>query len=362
MERPIFKPVGTPVAELDTPTLVLDLTLVEQNLVTLHTFFQQCPAKVRPYVTAHRCPTLAHKQLAAGGTVDGIGVSTVGEAEVFAGHGFDDILIANAIVSRPKIRRLCALARQTNMTVAVDNPAHVQALSEAATAAGVTLQVVVGLQTHAQGCGVAPGQPAVALAQQVHTSSHLVFAGLMSYAGPVFHADAARQEIQQAVDTRELVERAGLPVRIVSTGTTSNYTIAGSTSGVTEVLAGTYVLLDAHYAAHCPQFAPAARVLTTISSRPEPGTAIADAGQKAVSTDRGLPLVDLPLATVTSLSAEHCRLQLTGTTAATLQLGAQCWLTPYDLGTCINLYDYVHVARHDHLEAVWRVAARGQYR
>ena len=72
MERPIFKPLGTPVAQLDTPALVVDLALVEHNIATLHAFFQQREAKVRPHVTAHRCPALAHKQLAAGSTVGGI--------------------------------------------------------------------------------------------------------------------------------------------------------------------------------------------------------------------------------------------------------------------------------------------------
>src|ERR1041384_3252677 len=93
MERPIFKPVGTPVAQLDTPALVVVLPLREQIIATLHAFFEHREAKVRPHVTAHRCPALAHKQLAAGGTVDGISVTTVGEAEVFAEHGFHDITI-----------------------------------------------------------------------------------------------------------------------------------------------------------------------------------------------------------------------------------------------------------------------------
>jgi len=103
--------------------------------------------------------------------------------------------------------------------------------------------------------------------------------------------------------------------------------------------------------------------MTTVTSRPEPGTAIADAGQKAVSVDLGLPVAaDLPGATVASLSAEHCRLRLEGAADATLRLGDTFWLTPYDIGTCANLYDYIHAIRDGRLEAVWRVAARGQYR
>jgi len=149
----------------------------------------------------------------------------------------------------------------------------------------------------------------------------------------------------------------------VSVGNTSNYEVAGAIAGVTEVPAGAYALLDARYGQHCPQFTPAARVMTTVTSRPEPGIAIADAGQKAVSSDLGLPVAaNLSGATVTSLSAEHCRLRLEGAADGTLHLGDTFWLTPYDIGTCVNLYDYIHAVRDGCLEAVWRVAARGQYR
>jgi len=369
MERPIFKPVGTPVTQLDTPALVVDLTLLEQNIETLHAFFRHREAKVRPHVTVHRCPALAHKQLAAGGTVDGISVTTVGEAEVFADHGFHDIAIANEVVTLPKIRRLCALARRATLTVAVDQPENVRRLSEAAGAYGVTLQILVDIHTRLNHCGVEPGQPAVELARAVQAAPHLDFIGLMTYEGSILPheperlAAETRQCIQQVLDTRQLLERAGLAVRVVSAGNTSNYEIAGAMSGVTEVPAGAYALLDARYSPHRPQFTPAARILTTVTSRPEPGTAITDAGQKAVSVDRGLPVAAaLAEATVTSLSAEHCRLGLEGTTAEQLRLGDTLWLTPQDIGTCVNLYDYIHTARQGCLEAVWRVAARGQYR
>ena len=369
MERPIFKPVGTPVTHLDTPALVVDLTLLEQNIETLHAFFRHREAKVRPHVTAHRCPALAHKQLAAGGTVDGISVSTVGEAEVFAEYGFHDITIANEVVTHQKIRRLCALARRATLTVAVDQPENVRHLSEAAGAYGVSLQVLVDIHTRLNRCGVEPGQPAVELARAVQAAPHLDFVGLMTYEGSILSdepermAAETRQCIQQVLDTRQLLERAGLAVRVVSAGNTSNYEIAGAMPGVTEVPAGTYALLDARYSPHRPQFTPAARVLTTVTSRPEPDTAITDAGQKAVSSDLGLPVAaDLAAATVTSLSAEHCRLRLEGATTGQLHLGDALWLTPQDIGTCVNLYDYIHAVREGHLEAVWRVAARGQYR
>jgi D-serine deaminase-like pyridoxal phosphate-dependent protein len=369
MERPIFKPVGTPVEQLDTPALVLDLAILERNISALHGFFREHEAKVRPSVESHRCPAIAHKQLDAGGTVGGICVTTIGQAEVFTTHGFSDVLIANEIVTPRKIGRLCALARHARMTVAVDQPQNIQDLSHSAGARGVTLHVVVEIHTRGNRCGVEPGQPALDLAREVQQAPHLELAGLMTREGPTPTQDPgelaaeSRQWLQKVVDTREQVERAGITMRTVSVGGTYNYAIAGAMAGVTEVLAGTYALMDYRYVQCCPQFKPGARVLTTVTSRPEPGTAIVDAGQKAVGIDTGLPVAeDIPGATVAALSAEHGRLRLQEDAESRVALADKIWLTPWDIGACVNLYDYIHAVRDGKLEAVWDVAARGRYR
>ena len=102
MERPIFKPIGTPVEELDTPALTLDMGVFEKNLQIVHSFFKKSDAKLRPYVGTHRTPALAHKQLAAGGTVGGVAVGTVGQAEVFVNAGVNDVLITTVIPMQSK--------------------------------------------------------------------------------------------------------------------------------------------------------------------------------------------------------------------------------------------------------------------
>jgi D-serine deaminase-like pyridoxal phosphate-dependent protein len=369
MERPIFKPIGTPVEQLDTPALVVDLGILERNIETVHAFFRRREAKLRPHIEAHRCPAIAHKQVAAGGTVGGICVSTIGQAEVFTDQGFSDVFVANAIVTPQKIAHLCALARRARITVAIDQAQNVQDLSDAARAHGVTLHLVVQIHTRGNGCGVEPGQPALNLAKLVVQVPHLEFAGLMSREGPTPTEDpaklaaASRHCIQQVLDTREIVERAGVPVPTVSLGGTYNYEIAGAMTGVTEVLAGTYALMDARYAQACPQLTPAARVMATVTSHPEPGTVIVDAGQKAVGIDTGLPVAqDLAHVAALALSAEHGRLQLQDGSDQAIALGEKIWLTPWDIGTCVNLYDYIHAVRQGRLEVVWDVAARGRDR
>jgi D-serine deaminase-like pyridoxal phosphate-dependent protein len=367
MERPIFKPVGSKVEELDTPAFLVDIDALKHNLETVHSFFKTSEAKLRPHIDSHRCPAIAHRQLAAGGTVGGVSVSTVGEAEVFAGNGFTDIFVASEIVTPQKIARLCGLAGNVKITLAADSADNVKSLSEAASNAGVTLNVVVDIHTRIQRCGVEPGQPAVDLASVISKASNLNFAGIMSYEGTIL-ADSAddlakesKKYIQQVLDTREKIEKAGMEVGVVSVGGTHNYEIAGAMSGVTEVPAGSYALMDYRYSQHRPQLRTAAKVAASVISRPEPGLALMDTGQKAMGVDLGFPVAeDLPGTTVPSMSAEHGFLR--GNVDGVVDLGEKVYLTPWEVGTTVNLYDYIHAVENGKLQAVWDVSARGRYR
>ena len=369
MERPIIKPVGTPVEQLDTPALVVDLDILEQNIETMHSFFRLKDAKLRPHIESHRSPAIAHKQLRAGGTVGGICVSTIGQAEVFAASGFTDIFVANLVVTPLKIARLCYLAKQVRMTVAVDGMKNVDDLSEAASSKGVVLDVVVYVHTRLNSLGVEPGQPAVDMAKTIANAEGLRFAGLMTYeglildGGPEQTAPLYLRCIQKVLDTREMVEKAGIDVSVVCVGGTYNYEIVGTMDGVTEVPAGSYALMDGKYRPYRKQFELAARVMTTVTSVPEAGVLLTDGGRKSIGEDTGDPAVEgIPGASVAGLSAEHAKLLLEPSAGATVDMGDKVWFTPRDIGTCVNLHDYLHGVRDGKLEVVWEVPARGRYR
>ena len=368
MERPIFKPAGTPVEELDTPALVVDVALLQRNIETVHSFFTGREVKVRPHIEAHLCPAIAHRQLAVEGTTGGVSVSTAGQAEVFAAEGIRDLFVANEVVTGQKMTRLCAVAHQAKVTVAVDNPRNVTDWSEAAQESGVTINAVVDVDTRLGRCGVQPGRPAVDLAVAVAQAPGLEFAGLMTYEGAIIADDPAEVEresraaIQQLLDTREAVEAAGLPVSVVSAGGTHNYDIAGSMSGVTEVPAGSYALMDARYIGQREELSVAAKIISTVTSLPEPDMMVLDAGHKANGSDLGLPLADNLPGEVFSLSAEHGRIKLAEPSTPEFDLGDKVWLVPLSAGDCSNVYDYMQVVRDGKLEAVWPVSARGRYR
>ena len=368
MERPVFQPVGTPAEELDTPALVVDLDVMGRNIETLHSFFRRSAAKVRPHVSCHQCPNIARLQLAGGGTVGGIAVTTVGEAEVFSNAGFNDILVANEVVTRPKIRRLCALARLNRIAVAVDNPSNVSVLSEIAKDTNVTLQVLVDIDAGLGRCGVVPGAEAVELARMVAHSPNLQFKGLMAYEGPLLYGDKdtlefqTRRRLQPVLDTLELMEREGLSVSTVSVGGTHNYDIAGRLPGVTEVQAGSYVLMDYNYCRYRPEFAPAAKILTGVISHPIETRVVVDTGHKATGPDLGLPVLEgVAGAKAVRFSAEHGILDLEGGAVGRLRPQDKVWLVPFNLALCINQYDYIRAVQGGRLEGFWPIAARGRF-
>ena len=378
MERPVFQPTGTPVMDLDTPALVVDLDVMDRNIETLHSRFDQSTAKIRPHVTGHQTPKIAHLQLRAANTVGGISVTTVGEAQVFSDAGITDILVASQIVTRSKINRLCALAGSNKIGVAVDNPQNVSDLSQAATAQGVTLGVLVELDVGLGRCGVSPSGEAVELSKAVSRSPGLRFDGIMAIAplpassgegsdGPSFPDRQERDAIswrvlQQVLDTKELIEKAGLPVSVVSVGGTHNYDIAAGMAGITEIQAGSYPLMDHLYCRLRPEFNPAAKILAAVISRPTGESAVLDAGHKATGPDRGMAVLDgVAGAKAVRFSAEHGVLDLQTGPAQNIKAGDKAWLVPYDLGLCFNQYDYVRAVRGDKLEGFWSIAGRGRF-
>lgn len=369
MERPLFKPMGTPATQLDTPTLLVDLDALSHNIDTVHTFFSQRSVRLRPHVSAHRCPVIARRQLSTKGTVGGISVSTLGEADVFAAHGFTDILIDNKMVTPAKIRRLCALSHHATLTVPVDHLQNVQSLSEAATAGNTSLRIIVDVLTQAEQSDIITGQSLVDLVRAVCDAPDLDFVGLQSSLAFGIRDDlneaaaTIEQRLQPVLNAQQQLQQAGINTDVVSINGLPNYELIDNLSGVTDVTIGAYALMDARHALLMPQLHQAAHVLATVSSRPQPDTAITDAGQKAIGIDLGLPVVDgIPGATAARLSAEHCALQLEETAQDKVNLCDKIRLTPWDISTCINLYDNIYALRNDMLEAIWPVAARGQYR
>jgi D-serine deaminase-like pyridoxal phosphate-dependent protein len=363
--------VGLSKDELDTPALLLDLDVMERNLRRMAAYFAQTPVKLRPHVKLHKAtPALSHLQLNAGAV--GLTCAKLAEAELLVASGIHDVLIANQIVGARKIQRLVNLSAQADIMVTVDNADNVREISQAAAARGVELRILVEVNIGHNRCGVAPFEPALELSRLVTSQPNLRYMGLAAYDGQnTIKVDPAEREpksleaYRTLIATRRYLEDAGIPISIVSTSGTFTYRYAAALEGVTEIQAGTYLLMDNTFRDKgVTEFDCALSVLGTVTSRPSyPGGerfAIIDVGRKAMDIAWGLPGVLSPTgAVVTSLSQEHGKLQLSEA-SITPRVGDNVELSVSDANNTINLYDKFYALRGGIVEAVWDIPGRGK--
>src|SRR3954465_3523986 len=140
------------VSTLDTPALLVDLDRLERNTPRWQLATETAGVRLRPHIKTHKSVAIAALQREAG--AHGIAVAKVGEAEVFADAGFDDIAIAYPVIGEAKWERIARLAGRVRLTVNVDSAAGAEGLSAAAPAAGVTVHVQIDLDSGFGRCGI----------------------------------------------------------------------------------------------------------------------------------------------------------------------------------------------------------------
>jgi D-serine deaminase-like pyridoxal phosphate-dependent protein len=267
------------VDELPTPALVIDAAALDRNLATMSAALPG--ARLRPHVKAHKCTALAAAQQAAGH--DGFTCATPREVIGLARAGIGtDLLLANETVDPVRLRSMAAL--DAPVTVAVDSDATVAA----AAAAGITrclVDVNVGLPR----CGVGPDE-AGRLADRARAAG-LEVRGVMGYEGHLMMVADRDERATDVERSMALLRRAHEAVggELVSAGGTGTFDLHADT-GVTEVQAGSYALMDTHYGRQGLPFEQAVFVIGTVISVGD-AWAVADVGLKALGMDHGDPSV-----------------------------------------------------------------------
>ena len=360
--------VGATLEEVDTPALVIELHAFERNLKRLSDAVAGRGVRVRAHAKTHKCPEIARRQV-AGGAV-GVCCQKVSEAEVMVDGGVGDVLVSNEVVGARKIERLAALALRAHIGVCADDQANVRELSWAAERAGATLDVYVEVDVGAHRCGVAPGEPALALAREIAARPGLRFAGLQAYHGAAQHLRtmgerraAIARAASAANQTRRLIESEGIACPSVTGAGSGSFMFEIETGVFDEIQPGSYVFMDADYAknewaAPLPRFEHALFVLATVMSRPASDRAVLDAGLKALAVDSGLPLVwERPGLRYARASDEHGVVDIVAGPAPVL--GERLLLVPGHCDPTVNLYDWYVCVRDGRVEALWPVSARG---
>ena len=355
--------VGTPLEELETPCLILDMDALDSNMGVIADFYGGKSSKLRGHSKNHKTPAIALRQIRRGGTVGGVCSAKVAEAEVMVHGGIPSVFITSQVISPIKIDRLCSLAGQAEMLVACDDPENARALSQAAADQGVELGVVIELETGLRRCGVQDVDQGLALAKTIESLAGIVFRGIMSHQTIPEMPDRedrvteGRRAMQPVLDLKEAIQAAGIPVEIVSTGETWSYDVAGEIPGVTEVQGGGYLVMETAYG-YMSEFQQAGKVLTTVISTPRPGVAVGDAGIKAVGSLKGVPQVEgRPGVTVASMDPDRSIFRLEP--GVNINIGDQLVLLPSQQDAMVSRWDHFVGVRNGKVEIVWDIQARG---
>lgn len=351
--------VGQPVSNLETPSLLVDLSVMERNLQTMAHFFRQRSAKLRPHFKNHRVLELAELQVKYGAI--GLTCARVWQAASLIDAGVHDILIANELAGESSLASFVELSAKAPVVLAVDNSGAVQELARLSRNRKTDVHVVVDIDLGLKRCGVAPGAAAVALAKSV-VESGLKFRGIMGYEGhlqplpPGPEKEAVVKAAMQALlETKTQIESDGIPVEIVSCGGTGDYSISGAFPGVTENQAGSYLLMDAWYAPFAPDFAPSLSVLATVISKTPGERIVADAGAKALSGERGLPSVmNLKGLKLRALHAEHAPIDFVDSDVA-LEVGDKIEIGVHYHDGTIQLHHKMYGVRDGRVERVYTI-------
>jgi D-serine deaminase-like pyridoxal phosphate-dependent protein len=289
----------------------------------------------------------------------------VAEAEVAAGF-CNDILIANQVVGGDKPARVAALAAAgIDIKIAVDSREGLDQIAFAASGLGASVGVVVDVNVGMPRCGVQPGEEALGLARRIADTGGVSLRGAMGYEGHVVgipdrekRTALAHKAMEGLLASTGMMIDAGLPCEIVSAGGTGTYDITGRIPGITEIQAGSYVLMDTAYAKLDIPLEHALFVLGTVISRPNPVLCVTDAGHKACTEDHGNPAVrGLEGASVLFLSDEHT--SISTPPGASIAIGDRLQLVPSHIDPTINLHDVFYVVEGDTVVDVWPITARG---
>jgi D-serine deaminase-like pyridoxal phosphate-dependent protein len=349
---------GRKTKDLRTPALLVDLDAMETNLSRMAVFFRDKPAKLRPHFKAHQVFSLASRQMQRGAI--GLTCARLDHAEGLVHQGFKNIVIANEIAGEGMIKHFVELSREAPVLVAVDNPKVVADMARIAGYLASELNVLVDLDVRLGRCGVQPGESALSLTKLV-LEKGLRFRGLMGYEGHVplpegpEKREVAHGALKRLIETKNMLEREGIPVEIVTCGGTSDYSFAGTYPGVTETQAGSYLLMDTWYVPFAPEFKPTLTILATVISETPGERLVADAGVKAMSGANGFPSIKgIPGLRVKALHVEHTLMEISDHNVS-VEVGDKIEIWVRSLDATLSLHTHMYGIRGGAVEEVLKI-------
>ncbi len=337
--------------------MLLDLDAFETNLKRMVEHVHRAGKALRPHAKAHKCVEIAKRQLAAGAC--GVCVATLSEAELMSRGGITGLLLTSPVADPAKIARIAA----TGAMVVVDHVKQVEWYQNA----GRKIDVLVDLDVGDHRTGARTPAQAVEVAEAVDRASNLNLRGLQAYSVVGSHAapDQERARVSKevfglAAETRDAMARKGLSTEILSGGSTGTWQIDTALPELTEMQAGSFVLMDMAYRRAGVDFRQGITVLATVVSANHENFVSVDAGTKSFSTDRGYgpEAVNLPGSGYRWGGDEFGYVDVDDP-ATRPCLGDKLEFIPPHCDPTVNLYTSIYACRGNQVEAVWPLKSLG---
>jgi D-serine deaminase-like pyridoxal phosphate-dependent protein len=356
--------------ELDTPALIVDVDRMEANLQRAAAYARQHRLRLRPHTKTHKIPALAKRQLELGAA--GLTVAKTTEAEVMLKARPAELLVAYPVLGAMKTERLVRLARETDLTVAVDSLTVARAIAAAAKTAGVRIGILVELDAGLHRVGVAGGEALRQIALSVLAASPaLELRGIAFYPGHVKSADligavtlrGVEPLLKEAIDT---LQRVGCSPSVISGGSTPALGYSHWLPSMNEIRPGTYIFNDRNtvLSGACTWEDCAAYVVTTVVSTSVSGRAILDGGSKTFSSDRSAApgfgrIVEAPDALFEKMNEEHGFIDDSHGTHK-WKVGERVRVIPNHVCVAVNLHERIYGVKGEEVVETWEVEGRGK--
>jgi D-serine deaminase-like pyridoxal phosphate-dependent protein len=369
---PYSPAIGDHLDALDTPSMIVDLDLMEANITKLMSRLLPTGVSIRPHSKTTKSAVLAQRLVDAG--AKGGCVAKLSEAEVMCAKGFTDVLITCEIIGKPKVARLVELWKEyRSVRIVVDSEVGARAISEKIAESGVPkeegIMVLIDLDVGLHRTGVQPGEPALQLARCIADLPHLRLIGVQGYEGHLQHVHSFEERKAQClasmhtlVSTAEALRKEGHAIDVVTTGGTGTAEFCASVKGITEVQPGSFLFMDTDYrAAIGTTYSNSLTILSTVISTQGPRIITIDAGLKSLTTDSGFAECKTPGYTYGVLGDEHGSLEWQENgEGKPLSIGDRVEMLPSHIDPTINLHDVYYAHRKGVVEEIWAVDSRGK--
>lgn len=358
--------------KIGTPAVLVDLDIVEKNISSLVEGLDKYKISYRPHIKTHKSIFLARMQLEMGAC--GITCAKLGEAEVFAEAGFDDILLAFPVIGEDKCRRLGNLLQKgVRVRTVVNSIEGARGLSKMGQNIGRTVEVLLDVDGGMERGGVKPGEPSLHLAEAIRTFPGIRLAGIEYFDGSVYGASTMDEiaghitkEKTQILDTARLLREHGFEMRILSGGSSFSAKQPQLLEGLTEARPGNCIFNDCTqlYKNMITEEDCALKVLVTVVSRVDSSHYIIDAGTKTFSSDTSQEgegygtILGHPGAVLWKMNEEHGYVRFEKPDE--VKIGDRLKIIPNHSCQQANLFPQMYGIRKDNFICEIDTAARGR--